>query len=326
MTTGASDGGAGAASAAGAGGAAGGAAAAGAAAGQAAGSAVDALFGGAGAAGAGAPGAAGAAGGDPATGAQGGPAWWESDAFKLSTEKADPEKLSDAEWVANKKFGSFAELVKANRELEAKIGEKGLILPKTPEDPAWSDVYKALGRPDDPKGYDIPLPEGDDGAFADQFRPVAHKLGLNGEQVKGLAEWFNGLADQSAALNAETARAELKQEWGAQFDAQLELAMRARNTFKLDAAAVEKIASGYGLAPTMKLLAELGRSVGEGGGLAPGKGDGFKASIETMRARKAEIISSAELRQKLQNGDAALKAEWDAINAAEAAELDKAGI
>jgi hypothetical protein len=217
-------------------------------------------------------------------------------------------------------------VVKAHRELEAKIGEKGLILPKAADDPAWADVWKTLGRPDDPKGYDIPLPEGDDGAFADAFRPVAHELGLSTTQVTKLAEWFNGLADQSATLNAEAARADLQKEWGGQLQANMELAARARDTFGLDAVAVEKIASGYGLTDTIKLLAKLGRAVGEGGGLPGGKGQGFQQSIEQMRARKTEIVKSAELSKKLMDGDPALKAEWDAINAAEAAELDKAGV
>ena len=71
-------------------------------------------------------------------------------------------------------------------------------------------------------------------------------------------------------------------------------------------------------------LAQQG--VGEGGGLAPGKGDGFRASIETMRARKAEIIKDPAMSAKLMAGDPALRAEWDQITAAEAAELDKAGV
>lgn len=215
--------------------------------------------------------------------------------------------------------------MKAHRELEAKIGEKGLILPKAADDPAWADVWKTLGRPDDPKGYDIPLPEGDDGAFAEQFRPVAHELGLSATQVTKLAEWFNGLADQSATLNAEAARAELQKEWGGQLKANMELAARARDTFGLDAVAVEKIASGYGLTDTIKLLAQLGRAVGEGGGLPGGKGQGFQKSIEQLRARKTEIQTNPELSKKLYAGDPGLKAEWDEINAAEAAELDKAG-
>ncbi len=105
----------------------------------------------------------------------------------------------------------------------------------------------------------------------------------------------------------------------------MELAARARDTFGLDAVAVEKIASGYGLTDTIKLLAQLGRAVGEGGGLPGGKGQGFQQSIEQMRARKTEIVKSTELSRKLMDGDPTLKAEWDAINAAEAAELDKAG-
>lgn len=249
--------------------------------------------------------------------------WWQGDAFRLSTDKPDGDALADSDWLANKKYGSFAELVKAHRALESKIGEKGLILPKAADDPAWADVWKALGRPDDPKGYEIPLPEGDDGSFAETFRPVAHQLGLNAAQVKGLAEWFNGLAGEAATLNAEAARTELQAEWKDRFGEGIEFARRAQQTLQLDDAAVEKIATGYGLAPTLKLLAMLGRRMGEGGGLPGGKGGDFQPSLQALQARKQEILASPELARKLAQGDPGLQREWKAIAEAEAAELSR---
>lgn len=272
-------------------------------------------------AGAGAGANAGAAAGGEGAG---GAAWWESEAFKLSGDKGDPDSLSDAEWLANKKYGGFADVIKAQRSLEAKLGQGKLVPPKGPDDlAAHEEIYKALGRPDDPKGYDIPLPDGDDGSFADAFRPVAHKIGLSAGQVKDLAGWFNGLADEAQTLNADKARGELTTEWGDGFKANIEFAKRAQQSFGLDDVAVEKIASGYGLANTLKLFAKLGQSTGEAGGLPGGKGGGFAKSLEQMQARKAEIIKSPELSKKLTDGDPATMAEWKAIAAAETAELDR---
>lgn len=251
-------------------------------------------------------------------------AWWKSEAYKLSADKADGETLSDADWLANKGFKSFEDAMKAYRGLEAQFGKSKLPVPKGADDAEALDaIAKALGRPDDPKGYEIPLPEGDDGSFAESFRPIAHELRLSQEQVKGLASWFNGLSEADAKLNADAAGQELRGEWKDKFSENQEFARRGAETFKLDNAALEKIASGYGLANTIKLMAELGRATGEGGGLVQGDGrPGLGKSPEQLAARKAEILASPELSKKLYDGDPGLKAEWDAINAAEAAELD----
>lgn len=214
--------------------------------------------------------------------------------------------------------------MKAYRGLEAQFGKSKLPVPKGADDAEALDaIAKALGRPDDPKGYEIPLPDGDDGSFAESFRPIAHQLRLSQEQVKGLASWFNGLAEADAAMNAEAAGQELRSEWKDKFNENQEFARRGAETFKLDSAALEKIASGYGLANTIKLMAELGRATGEGSGLVQGDGrPGLGKSPEQLKARKAEIMADPELQKKLMNGDPALKAEWDAINAADAAELE----
>lgn len=295
------------------------AAGAGAGAGTPAGSAVAALLGG---------GAPGGTGQDPAAGAagDGSDAWWKAEAFKLSGEKPDAEALSDADWLGNKGFKSFEDMAKAYRGLEAQFGKSKLPVPKGPEDAEALDaIAKVLGRPEDPKGYVIPVPEGDDGSFAEGFRPIAHQLRLSLDQVKGLAEWFNGISEADAKLNAAAAGEELRTAWGDKFKANQELARRAAATFELGDADIEKIAAGYGLAPTLQLLAKLGRATGEAGGLVDGDGraGGFGKSPEQLAARKAEIMANPELRNKLMNKtDPALVAEWEAINAADAAALE----
>jgi len=256
--------------------------------------------------------------------ADAGAKWWEGEPFKVSAEKADAKALSDAEWLANKGFKSFEDAVKSHRALEGKNGG-AVVLPKDPADKAGYDaLYKALGRPDDPKGYEIPVPEGDDGKLAEAFKPVAHDLGLTAAQAKGLAEWLNGTAAEAGEANAAAAREALQGEWGEKMTANLELARRGFTEMGLDNAAVNKIAQGYGLAETMKLFAKLAPALGEAGSLPGGQGGGFGKSAEQIAQRKHEIVNTAELRQKLYDGDPALRAEWDEIAAFEAERAEAA--
>ena len=262
-------------------------------------------------------GAAGAPGAAPANGdagqAGGAKPFWDS--FGLSAEKPDADTLADAEWIANKNFANPEALIKAYRNLEK---AKPVTVPKGADDAEGRRAaLTAMGWPADAAAYDIPVPEGDDGSFAEAFRPEAHKLGLLPDQVKGLVEWYNQTATARADLDVSGAKASLEKEWGAGFAENNELARRGREMLNLDNDAVAGIASGYGLAATVKLMAQIGRSIGEAGGLPGGGGGGFAKTADQLEARKQEILTSPELRQKLNARDPALTAEWAAINAAD---------
>ena len=77
----------------------------------------------------------------------------------------------------------------------------------TPEE--WAAFYGQLGRPETPEGYELPLPEGDDGAFAKEMAPILHKHGVTAAQAKGLADDWNAMvqAQQAQAQAAEAAAA-----------------------------------------------------------------------------------------------------------------------
>ena len=177
-------------------------------------------------------------------------------------------------------------------------GDQGeaLALPgkdATPED--WAEFYAKIGRPETPDGYDLPLPEGDDGAFAQQMAPILHKHGVTAEQAKGLANDWNALvaAQQAEAAKAEQAEiarldqqnkaeaTELRNEWGAQHDANMHFAKLAAQQFfpsEQAPAVISAIESVLGYKATIQVLHQIGRGLGEhdaaglggsGGGAAP---------------------------------------------------------
>ena len=79
-----------------------------------------------------------------------------------------------------------------------------LVMPSkdaTPEE--WSAFYAQIGRPETPDGYELPVPDGDNGEFAKSMAPVLHKHGVTAEQAKGLAaDWNDMVAKQVADMNA----------------------------------------------------------------------------------------------------------------------------
>ncbi len=94
------------------------------------------------------------------------------------------------------KFKSADELAKSYVNLESKIGEKGIILPKE-GDPADRERYlNELGRPEAPEGYKLDTIEGLHESITvtpesqAAFQVQAHKMGFTNEQTNELNTWF----------------------------------------------------------------------------------------------------------------------------------------
>ena len=201
-------------------------------------------------AGAGGPGDPGAGGGSPPAGSGepgsgggdtgSGKALLGGDGKSVQVPKPDwASGMSDAKWVsiAANGYKNFDDVVDGHNAHQSKIGSDKLVVPgenATPED--WDSAYTALGKPAEAKDYTIPVPEGfeptdNDIAFQDNFREVAHKLGLNQTQVDGLSNWNNGLlADGATETAANVAKEEqetmasLRQHYGTDADAKIDAA------------------------------------------------------------------------------------------------------
>lgn len=124
------------------------------------------------------------------------------------------------------------------------------------------------------------VPEGDDGAFAKQVSPLLHKVGITGEQAKALSQGWNQMkVDAEAAIakadQAEISRiaaqnqaeaTELKNEWGANHDANMHFAKLATQQFFPDEQAgdvITAIESVLGYRKTLEFLHGVGKGLGE---------------------------------------------------------------
>lgn len=111
-------------------------------------------------------------------------------------------------------------------------------LPAEGDKDGWAAVYAKLGRPESVDGYELPVPEGQDGEFAKTTAAWMHEAGLNKQQAQALATHWNTFQTQQAEAQqaavqkqAQTDLASVRQEWGAEFDANKSVMERAVNTF-----------------------------------------------------------------------------------------------
>jgi len=170
----------------------------------------------------------------------------------------------------------------------------------TPEQ--WAEFYAKVGRPESPDGYEMEVPDGDDGAFAKQVAPLLHKAGITGEQAKVLSQGWNQMKVEAEAAIAEADRAEiarmdtqnkaeaaaLKNEWGANHDANMHFAKLATQQFfpaEQAGAAISALESVLGYRKTIEFLHGIGKGLGEhdAAGLGgAGSGAGPKTAAERL--------------------------------------------
>jgi hypothetical protein len=148
-----------------------------------------------------------------------------------------PEELRNEPTLQN--LNDVESLAKTVVHQQKMIGSR-IPLPKSDEEKA--ELYNKLGRPTDPTKYDLSIPDTHKQHFNEtavgEFKNVAHKIGLNNDQVNALLEYQVNQIDntgqlQEAQMNVQREEAEqnLKQEWGFEYDKNLRSAMRAIDVY-----------------------------------------------------------------------------------------------
>jgi hypothetical protein len=163
----------------------------------------------------------------------------------------------------------------ARGHIEARrLASSRVILPGADaDDAAWNNFYEAIGRPKDPAGYQIEVPDGADGTMAEKFRPIAHQLGLTPKQVAGLVGWNNELATalQGEATAAQQAKRDegvaaleaLKSELGTDYATKEKMAQDAARHFGVEAETADKLVEVLGDRKAVELFMRIGEQMGE---------------------------------------------------------------
>jgi len=145
-------------------------------------------------------------------------------------------------------------------------------LPKTEEE--RSELYTKLGRPASGDKYEINIPDTHKGYFNDEqvkeFRNVAHKIGLNNQQVTDLIDYQLKSVDYETqrkntqiTVDKQTTEDLLRKEWGYDYDKQHRNAQRALEVYG-DTELKELMNGEAGNIPAVvRLFAKLGSEVTE---------------------------------------------------------------
>jgi hypothetical protein len=215
-----------------------------------------------------------------------------------------PEDITG--FVQNKGWKTPVDAITSYKQLEKHMGTPADKLLRLPDfdkaDPTeLGQFYTKLGRPAEPNGYEIPVPEGMDTSFAEAAKAKFHELGLTAKQAKALAEWNNEYASTMSVQQQEaykqTIAAEnesLKKEWGQAYDQEIGMAKNAAKALGLSPEKIDKLEQSLGFADLMRTMANIGKRIGEdkfvSGDSVGGNGvltpAGAQARIQQLRGDK----------------------------------------
>ena len=191
-------------------------------------------------------------------------------AGELSDEAVAGGKPSDKAWLTNKGYKSPADMISAMRALEGHVNGR-LAMPKDENDAdGWNALYKAIGRPDTPEGYEFKAEDGKDDPRLTEIAKAAHDLGLSKRQMDGLAAALDGVFTQSSAAedarlaaDFETGRSELRTSWGENYDKNIEIARRGAEQFGFDKDLLNAMGDRVGVKKMLETMHRLGKAMTE---------------------------------------------------------------
>ena len=181
-----------------------------------------------------------------------------------------PEELKNDATLQN--FKNVEDLAKTVVHQQKRLGST-ISIPKTDEE--MNEVYTKLGRPEDPSKYTVNIPQDYEPYFEkenlDQFKNVAHQIGLNDKQVGALLEYQmntikHEMDNEPAEISRQKADTEtaLKQEWGYDYEKKVQAADRALSVYGDDELRELITNSSAGNNPAViRFFARLGEEVTE---------------------------------------------------------------
>lgn len=224
---------------------------------------------------------------------------------------ADPEMKG---WLDNKGYKTLQDALTGHRNLEKLVGAEKLPMPKDDNDAeGWDRVYKAIGRPDKPDDYQLPVPEGQSDELAKTFSAKFHELGLNTKQARGIAEAWNKMVEETQGkteaernANFEKAESELKTEWAGNYDTNIHLGQRAVKFLEFSQDELTEIENTLGTAKLYRMFHKIGKSLSEDT-IPNGGGNEFGLTKEGAAAQIQQLYSDPDFTKKYYAGDLAAK-------------------
>lgn len=258
----------------------------------------------------------------PAAGDTGAPAGGTPQAWDAGFDEGTRGFIQTKGWKGPADvLGSYQNLEKL---LGADKAGRAIVPPKDDAAPEeWAAFYGKLGRPESADGYKLPVPDGDKGDFAKVASSWFHDAGLTAKQAETLAAKWNehmgGMQQsQEAAFAQQTVvdEQDLRKEWGAQFEANAELARRARRESGLSDDEGKAIERAIGLGKAAKVFAFLGKQFAEApmkGGEGASRGT-FGTNPADAKARISALRADADWTARYLKGDTEARAEFERLH------------
>jgi hypothetical protein len=106
---------------------------------------------------------------------------------------------------------------------------------------------------------------------------------------------------------------QLQQEWGKDYDANIEAGRRAARQFGADEAILSKMEGALGTKGMLQFFAKIGKGMGEDSFVDGSGGGKFGMSPEAARVRVSQLKSDPSWVSKYLGGDADAKAEMERL-------------
>lgn len=217
------------------------------------------------------------------------------------------------------------EILKSYRELELYRGapaDRLLKLPAKSEAEApeeWRDVWTRLGAPAEPAGYEFGEGTPEDLATALRSRYAA--LGLPKDKARELTAEFvktlqtrEGAAAETRTMVAETARRELQQKWGHDFEAKKFVAQQAAMRSGITAEALTAMEETVGYPAVMEHFHRVGASLQDDKFVGGGNPQPGPLTPEQAATAKQALMADSEWVTKYLAGNAKARADMHKLN------------
>ena len=225
-------------------------------------------------------------------------------------------------FVDNKAWKTPKDMAESYRNLEKLVGQKGKPIPAADDAEGWEKFYNELGRPENPDGYKLDLPQEYNPELVKFFREAAHKSGLNDKQAAAFMERyldFEHAFMEERVKQVETrvtaAQSELRQEWGAKYDANINLAKRGADALGLEQQEILALEESMGQTKFARMFQRIGLALcGEDTtpNVQGNSGFGVRTPAQAQ-ARVDELLGRPDYAKAYMDGDKTKMAEINAL-------------
>ena len=225
-------------------------------------------------------------------------------------------------FVANKAWKTPKDAVESYRNLEKLVGRKVRDIPAEGDAEGWSQFYNELGRPETPAGYEFDLPDDYKPELVKFYQDAAHKAGLTKRQADAFLcnylDYEHAFCEAQARqkeADIHSAAEELKREWGARYNENLNMALRGAEALGLGKAERIALEESMGQAKAARLFERIARALCTEDGTPHTPGNvafGLRTPAQAQ-ARIDELLSRPDYQASYMNGDKHKVAEIQAL-------------